>query len=81
MFINFDRMSISKNFKNQSKCNLFGINNYQTPKNIIVYAGDAHIRNYINFIKITFNEKPKYKYNNSRKVTVIDPDSIKDFIN
>ena len=61
MFINFDRMSLSKNIRNVSKCNLFGSNNYQTPKNIIVYAGDGHIRNYIRFIEFTFNEKPKYR--------------------
>ena len=28
MFINFDRMSLSKNLRNASKCNLFGSNNY-----------------------------------------------------
>ena len=90
MFINFDRMSLSKNLRNASKCNLFGSNNYQTPKNIIIYAGDSHIYNYIKFIEFTFNEKPKYRTPeyigapgdvNFKKFTKIDYESIKDFIN
>ena len=90
MFINFDRMSLSKNLRNASKCNLFGSNNYQTPKNIIIYAGESHIYNYIKFIEFTFNEKPKYRTPeyigapgdvNFKKFTKIDYESIKDFIN
>ena len=62
MFINFDDSKPEKVARSPKKCPIIGENNYITPKNIILFAGDSHSFNVSKFLENMFDVKPIYDY-------------------
>ena len=59
MFMSFDGTP-KKVIRSPKRCKIKGNENYSIPQYLIVYAGDAHIQDIIQFFKLMFRAKPIY---------------------